>query len=150
MITCGVHFIWNESIGQTKVGQRIAVRAGDIANLSKKMSDILLRVCHLKKEDIPKIIYSIEIDEDGVLTTQVTKDGEPLSLQEQMIFDAGLIAWAEKRGYTFDEETQILKDIQGLIMTADKLRALNQNNEKGLNAFFEDRLDLEVSSAPRP
>ena len=150
MFERGMKYVWNQTIGSTKLGQDIERAAHSAKELPGDLLDQGLRKIHLKKDKLPEIVYKVMVDEDGKLMTQVTKNGEPLSPEQKLMFDTGLVAWAEARDCTFDPATGILTDENDDIMTPEKFIELNEGDENGLDAYFEGRFNLEVSSAPRP
>ena len=140
-------FIWNKSISAIDdIGEKInGTSIG--TDLEKGLKSWIYRA---KDNEIPPLKYSISVDDAGKLTTEVMKDGQPLPTEQQQLFDVGFIVWAEERGCTFDHTNQTLTDENGLIMTMDKLKELNQDDEKGLNAFFEGKFELKISPNPSP
>jgi hypothetical protein len=141
-------FIWNKAvstlddIGEMYNGQSLG---------QALEQEVQKRIYKAKDSEIQPLKYSISVDTAGKLTTEFTKNGQPLPLEQQQLVDVGLIAWAEQIHHCqFDDTNQILTDEHGAVMTMDKLNELNQDDEKGLNAFFEGRLGLEISPHPSP
>ena len=164
----GMKFIWAHTLDGTTAGQVLEGLAGMPGQLVDKAGDKILRGVGARKS--PVLVYSVNIDENGKLTTEATKNGEPLSFErniplgtnsttgkpefisEQMLFDTGLVAWLDVRGWEFDGATQQIKDKNdnNNIMTPEKFAELSQDDENGLTAFFEDRMEVEITQAPRP
>lgn len=136
---------WNLTIGNTQIGKSIEANAQQFG--SKVLQKVGLRETPVQ----PELIYSVEFDETGKLSTHVTKNGLPLTQEQQKTFDTGLIAWTTFHGCTFDPDTQVMTDDEGNLMTMEKLRALNDlSYETGLEAFFKGVHSLEITHAPRP
>lgn len=165
----GMKFIWAHTLDGTTAGQVLEGLAQMPGQLVDKAGDKILRGVGARKS--PVLVYSVHIDENGKLTTEATKNGEPLSFErnipmgttnpetglpecisEQMLFDTGLIAWLDVRGWEFDGATQKIKDKNdnNNIMTPEKFAELSQDDENGLTAFFENRMEVEITQAPRP
>lgn len=154
----GMKFVWNHTLGGeiaadgttevTKVGQVLEGLAHLPGQGWDWVKDKTARGVGLRKS--PELVYSVHIDEQGKLTTDVKKNGEPLPQDQQILFDTGLVAWLKVRGCEFDPATQIIKDEDNNIMTPEKFIELNVDDENGLTAFFEGRMDVELRQSPRP
>lgn len=144
-------FVWNkgesivDNFGEKTSGESVGTKK------TQQLQSLIHQVTHkIKGSPIEPLHYSICFDETGKLTTEVTQGGLPLSPQQQQLFDVGFIVWAEERGCTFDYTNQILTDDNGLVMTHEKLKALNQDDDNGLNAFFEGKFELKIAQNPAP
>lgn len=149
----GMKFIWNHTIGATDAGKYLEALPQLPGQLYDMAEDKILRGIGVRKS--PELVYSVDMDEKGKVTTNVTKNGVSLSPDEQQLFDTGLVAWLKVRenkyhDCSFDSATQILKDGDSNVMTLDKFKDLMVNDENGLTAFFEDRMDVTITPAPRP
>lgn len=159
----GMKFVWNHTLGGetaadgttevTKVGQVLEGLAQLPGQGWDSLKDKIARGVGVRKS--PELVYSVHIDEEGKLTTDVKKNGQPLPEDQQILFDTGLVAWLKTReekyhDCEFDVATQILKDGNGNIMTPEQFIELNADDENGLTAYFEGRMDVEIRPAPRP
>lgn len=149
----GMKFVWNHTLGATDIGQSLEALPQLPGQLYDMAEDKVLRGIGVRNS--PVLVYSVDMDEQGKITTNVTKNGVPLSPTEQQLFDTGLVAWLKIRenkhhDCSFDSATQILKDGDGNVMTLEKFKTLMINDEHGLTAFFEDRMDVAITQSPRP
>ena len=144
----GMKFIWAHTLEGTTAGQVLEGLAVMPGQLIDKAGDKILRGVGARKS--PVLVYSVHIDENGKLTTEVTKNGEPLPNDQQKLFDTGLIAWLKVRGWDFDGANQTLKDEDNNVMTMEQFSELGKDDENGLTAFFEGRMDVEITQSPRP
>lgn len=137
-------FVWSKTLEGTKPGKFIEETPGAIASIP----GWALKKIGLKKDVEPKLTYQVEIADDGVLKTSVLHTAMDLTEEEKIMFDTGLVAWAELNGYTFDTNTQVLSDSLGNPMKYADFERLNQDDEHSLKAFFQGRYNLDVSPSP--
>ncbi|STX37054.1 hypothetical protein [Legionella feeleii] len=106
---------------------------------------------------LPAIKFSVNVDDDGRLTSSATKDGVAFSEKEKMHFDAGVLWWAEQNGYKPEDpkaETLVLKDSDGNVMDSEAFKKLSMDRTKGLQCLMEGRFEMAMdyvhASSPQP
>lgn len=149
--------VWDATLGRELKYQNMPVNSEFISQAGTQLWDEALKKVRIRTTPLPSMTFlALNVDEKGRLQTDVMQEGISLPLEDQQFFDTGLVAWlCEKKNCQFDPATQVLKDENGLLMTNDKIRQLNQDPTTGLSAFFDEKFNLPVaerqaSSSPRP
>lgn len=104
---------------------------------------------------IPAVKFSVNVDDEGNLTSSATKNGIAFSEKEKMHFDTGVLWWAEQHGYKPEDpkaKTLVLKHSDGTVMNSDTFKKLSMDSDSGLQSFMQGRfeMNMEYAQAPSP
>jgi hypothetical protein len=107
------------------------------------------------QKTIPTINYTIAVDENGELTTEVYQDAIPLPDAQKQLFDIGAVAWLKEQGYDFVPDplnpniyVLISQDDKTKRLTPELLKTLEHNEAYGLGAFFQNQRNINLVPQP--
>ncbi|MBA3535497.1 MAG: hypothetical protein H0T84_02635 [Tatlockia sp.] len=116
----------------------------------------------LDDKELPGVGFTVSLDANNHFNVEVTKDGEPMNLEEivngqpnpdyelKKHFEVGFTAWAEIQGYELDAQNGTYKDDAGTVLNQTELLKINQDAEKSFLKFATGRYEMPFTGGMRP
>lgn len=117
----------------------------------------------MKDNELPTIRFSADFNDQGKLTTKVTKDneevppklkldekGEEVDVGLKSHFDTGITAWAEYHGFKMNNGVYAHMDDPTNLLTNEKFKELNKDPEESLEKFLSGRFEFHVQPSVSP
>ena len=101
-------------------------------------------------EDLGRIIFHATVDDEGNLTSSVSKDKKPFP-DLKHTFDVVIIAWAKVHGYeniNCGGDAPVFQNAAGDKMTKAVFDGLNANPDTNLKAFMAGHFNFDVHYQP--
>ncbi|ARG97636.1 hypothetical protein [Legionella micdadei] len=135
-------------VGDTLKGAAGFVWDKTIGTAASAVSDRVRRP-FVKDEKLAQIRFGAGVDENGVLATSVTKNNKRWPEIEGH-FSEGICEWAKLHGFQASPQGPqgqqiVLKDANGVKMSQEKFKELNDNFDTSLEKFLSNRMGMKIN-----
>jgi hypothetical protein len=102
--------------------------------------------------DLPALVHNVKMSDEGKLVVgDVVCDGHNPDRDINRSFETLVNLWLVEKGYVpGPDDTYVSNDEHKTPLTKEMFNHLKDDNNNGLNAFFENHVDLQIRQGPEP